>query len=83
MADVEASVTYASGADGSGYASREALALIGCLEELRYPGDGVGALDSGAGQKVVQWCPCGSCVGPESPVEVHHAKKPTKLAGSL
>jgi hypothetical protein len=43
----------------------------------------VGALDSWVGQNVVQWCLGGSYVGQISPVEVHHAQKPTELAGSL
>jgi hypothetical protein len=77
MAHVEASVTSANGADGSGCASREArvkfFALIDCFEELWCPGDGVSALDSVAGQNVVQWCMGGSCVGQKSPVEIYCA----------
>jgi hypothetical protein len=81
MADLEASVTSASRADGSGCAS--ILALFECLEELRCPGDDVGALDTGARQNVVEWCLIGSCVGQKSPVDFHHARKPTELTGSL
>jgi hypothetical protein len=59
MADVEASLASASVADGSGCASRvvrDKLALHS-WKVLRSSGVQVmGALDSGAGENVVQWC---------------------------
>jgi hypothetical protein len=46
------------------------LALFKGLQELWRPRDGVGTLDSVAGECVVKWCPGGCCVGQESPVEI-------------
>jgi hypothetical protein len=53
------------------------------LEELRRPGDGLGAFDSDTGESVVQWCLGGRRVGQKSPIEVHHAQKSTELTGGL
>jgi hypothetical protein len=58
MAVVEASVTSASGAEGSGCANSVArqtrLARIDGLVEFRRPVDGMKTLDSGAGEKVME-----------------------------
>jgi hypothetical protein len=51
------------------------LTLFKVLEEFRSPGDGVGALDSGAREKVVQWCLGGRRVGQKSSIDVQHAQK--------
>jgi hypothetical protein len=81
-------VTSASGADGLGCASRLArdnlaFSLLEGLEEFRRPGGGVGTLDPGTGQKVVQWYLGGSCVGQKSLVEVEYSRKSTDLTGCL
>jgi hypothetical protein len=44
-------------------ASQTRLALFESLVKFRRPGDGVGALDSGAGENILQWCLGGSRVG--------------------
>jgi hypothetical protein len=43
----------------------------------------VGALDSGTGENVVQWCLDGRSVGRTSPLEVQHTQKSTELTGVL
>jgi hypothetical protein len=43
----------------------------------------MGALDSGAGENVVQWCLGGRRVGQKSPIEVQHAQKSAELTGGL
>jgi hypothetical protein len=57
MAEVEASVTRASGAAGSGCARRVArqarLALFKGPVKIRRQGDGMRTLDSGAGESVM------------------------------
>jgi hypothetical protein len=58
MADVETSVTSASGVDGSGCDSRVArdklLVLFEGLGEFRHSGDGVGGLDYGVGEHTMK-----------------------------
>jgi hypothetical protein len=61
----------------------DCLALFEILEEFQCPVNGVGTLDSGAGENVVQWCLGGRSVGQKSPVEVEHAQKLTELTGGL
>jgi hypothetical protein len=51
--------------------------------EIWPPGDGVRALDSGARDHVVKWCPVGRLIWQKSPVEVQHAQKPAELTGGL
>jgi hypothetical protein len=43
----------------------------------------VGALDSGAGRKVVQWCLGGRLLGQKSYINVQHAQKSAELTGGL
>jgi hypothetical protein len=58
-------------------------ALFECPEELRCQGDGVGALDSGTGENVVQWFLRGRPLGQKLPIEIQHAQKSTELTGGL
>jgi hypothetical protein len=51
--------------------------------EFRCPCDGVGALDSGAGDNIVKWCVGGRRVGQESRVEIPHAQSTEELIGGL
>jgi hypothetical protein len=73
IADVEASVTSASGA---------CLALFEGLQEFQRPGDGVGALDLGRRERhaVVSG---GRRMGQKSSIEVQHAQKSKELTGGL
>jgi hypothetical protein len=68
MVVVEASVTTASCADGSGWAS--SVALLECLVEFRHPGNGMRAFDSGAGKNVMEWCLSTSSLWQESSIKV-------------
>jgi hypothetical protein len=43
----------------------------------------MGALDSGDGENVVQWCLGSRSVGQKSPVKVQHAKKSMEVTGGL
>jgi hypothetical protein len=43
----------------------------------------VRALDSGAGENVMQWCLGGRRVRQKSPIEFEHAQKSTELTGGL
>jgi hypothetical protein len=47
------------------------------------PGDEMRALDSGAGESVMEFCIGTSSVGQKSPVEFQHAREATELTGGL
>jgi hypothetical protein len=88
MADVEAAVTSAGVTDGLGCTcrvARDKLALhsLKALRSSDIQVMGVGALDSGAIENVVQWCLGGHHVRHKSPIEVQHAEKLTELTGYL
>jgi hypothetical protein len=59
------------------------LALFEGLEEFRCPGDGMGALDSGARENVVQWCLGDRRVRQKSSIEIQHTQKSTELTGGI
>jgi hypothetical protein len=43
----------------------------------------VGALESGAGEKIIRWCLAGRRVGQISPVEIYNGQKTAKLTDVL
>jgi hypothetical protein len=64
-------------------AGQTRLALFEGLVEFGCPGDGVGALESGAGENVMKWCLGCRRMGQESRVEVQHAQKMAELTGGI
>lgn len=74
MADVEATLTSASGADGLGYRMTKSSCTFEGFVKFRCPGDEVATLDSGAGENIVKWCLGSRHVGQKSSVEIPHAQ---------